>query len=194
MHWPVHSRHLHTTYWVAKSQAKHSTVYHIRRKWNQSASPALQIQSWWQPSWKQCCSQNAWSVEKQRDGSAQLSLSNNKQRTPASVGLHVNAQPVRRGREQYSVLDCIEWRNCWRKRRHACTLHEIFQTNGVFFDIKKESKWKLTIEMGDECDNRLFMSEQIPLLLLYMLHGGLHYELRGQPSCVQLHSCPTEKL
>lgn len=29
---------------------------------------------------------------------------------------------------------------------------------------------------------------------MYMFYGGINYKLRGQRSCVQTHSCPTEKL
>lgn len=29
---------------------------------------------------------------------------------------------------------------------------------------------------------------------MYMFYGGINYKLRGQRSCVQTHSCPTEKI
>lgn len=55
-----------------------------------------------------------------------------------------------------------------------------------------------TIRTADNSHNPPFMSpEQIPLFLMWHLHlhhGGINYELHGQPSCVQTHSCPTEKL
>lgn len=59
------------------------------------------------------------------------------------------------------------------------------------FSKFKQSEWVTTATIPSLCSwNRSLYS----CMGIYMLHGGINYKLQGQPSCVQSHSCPTEKL